>query len=299
MGRDSIDIFSDGDKEETQSNLPEELRGKSPEEIYATLASEHEKEVNAVKGQFSEQLSSLNEKLESISAPKQSQRPPQYVPPQFQQQQEEPDLYTDQEGFMEHQFNKRLGPFVQTMAQNSRHFGRQLFQQKNAEGYDKYKDEIEQFVDGLSPQVQANPQAYDMAYKFIIGTHADDIIKEKTNSAATEKAVQLVSMALEKLGVDADNIDINSIFNGGEEEETKSTSSLFQRQTGTKTKASPNIPKAETGVGQAPSYKGSDGKKKLSAEDKKMMQIFEFDDPDEYLRYKEMNNDQLSALGLT
>lgn len=296
------DLFSSTPPKEPESNLPEELKGKSVDEVYTILSQEHTKEMDTLKGEFSTQISDINTKLEGIkTVPTQPTRqapPTQFQPPQPPQK---VSIFEDEDGFMDQQFGQRIMPLANAITQNSRYMGRELFIQKHKEEYDKYGEEIEKLVDGFAPMVQADPRAYDTAYNFVMGTHAKDLVKEAGQQKGLEMAKNVVSMLTEALDISADDPRVSGVIAalGGVPEGVTPAepqrSSLFQQKTGTRTEASQVIPRSEPG-GERPSYRQPGVKTKLSADERRMMDIFGFESEEEYINMRNMNNDQFSTL---
>ena len=270
--------------------LPPELQGKSPAEIYETLAREHER---VMQDHELRMKAAEYDKSKETSKNQQQQTQGGYnYPPQFQQSQQQGDeddfdYVTNPDKFMDKQFEKRLGPIVQTTFQslketNKSHFMNQI----GAEEWEKYGQEIEQFVSSLSPQVQVHPNAYKQAYNFVQANHLDEIVSSKADQKASEK----LQRTLMKLGVDPEKL--SELANDDEDVEPKDTvSNIFARHTGTR------IPRSQP-VKVEPNNSGGvkRGSRKLSPEEKKMAEQFGMSE-DEYREYAALNSDLISTLG--
>lgn len=290
------------DQQQDESNLPDQLKGKSSEEIFEMLRSEHEKEVNKLKAEKFDELDKEREeskKRGKVSPPTlpytRSGPPTQPRQPrpgvsysQPRQEEEEPDIYSNPEGFMDRQFAKRVGPLVQAQTSAMRNTNREIFKGRVGEDYEKYGEEIEQFVSALAPQLQADPRAYEQAYNFVRASHLDEIVESQTEKKATEK----LAATLAEAGLEPDRIaEIvgsaqGNVGDGGGS--NAASGSLFQRPTGV-----PRTAEA-TPRGDAPARAGG-GKGRLTSEELKMMEEFGMS-REEYLQYKAENSDTFSAL---
>lgn len=288
---------TDNAPQQDESNLPEALKGKSTSEIFEMLRQEHEKEINQLKAEKFDQLDKGKGKGSQPATPLTTGRgpvsQPQYQPGpvsyQPQRQEEEPDIFSNPDGFMDRQFQKRLGPLVQSQAAAMRNTNREIFKGRIGGEYEKYGEEVEQFVSALAPQLQADPRAYEQAYNFVRASHLDEIVQEKTETKAAEK----LAATLAEAGLEPDRIaEIVSRANGSSGNaagELVSTGSLFQPTTGVPRTAS------ATPRGDAPPRVGAAGKGRLSSEELKMMEEFGMT-REEYVQYKAENSDTFSVL---
>jgi exonuclease VII large subunit len=300
----AVKVF-DGEDEKTdddqqkESSLPEQLQGKSPDEMYEMLKQEHERVVNKLKAE------KFDQKTETPPAQPQQQparQAPSYPPPSPQggrgegtrvgyggAGEAEPDIYTDPEGFMDRQLQRRLQPLIQTQTQALRSTNQQMFQQSVGEEYEKYKDELEQFVDALHPQLQVDPRAYKQAYNYVRSLHLDEIVEEKSKSKATES----LATALADAGLDEEQIATvvqrASGNTGGSVREAAPDSSLFQSNTGIPRTASSNTKRQETDV---PSGRA---KGRYSPRERQMMEEFGMS-PKEWDEYRAANTDMISGI---
>jgi len=102
--------------------LPAELQGKTPEEIYSTMSTAHHQEVDAAVNKTKVDMA---DKAATVKPdePKPGEKPKYgpYTPGQQQPGQPpgqppagtgEPDRYLDPDAFMEQQFDKRIAPLA-------------------------------------------------------------------------------------------------------------------------------------------------------------------------------------------
>ena len=257
------------------ANLPEELKGKSIDEVYSMLSEEHEKEMERAKAELVKQP-----EIQQKPAP---QEAPRYnYTPQYDQRsaeaEEEVDLVSDPDRFMEKQFKKRLDPLVQQTYSSMKEMNRQNFiSRTGAENWDRYGSEVDAFVNALSPQVQIDPRAYQQAYQYVLSTHMDEIVEEKSVKQASEK----LQRTLTRLGIDPSQLNDSDDEDGGSPEPR----SLFAR----------NPTKAST---QPVKHVKQDSKpsRRLSEAEKRIAQEFDMTD-DEYREYAQLNTDLISTLG--
>jgi predicted transcriptional regulator len=212
------ELFKGIDPKETEkeSNLPDELKGKSAEEIYKMLQEEHNKELGTVETEKAK-LEAEKAALERVGKSEVTKPTQVYHPTQEQEQ----DLWTDPNAFLTKQLEQRIAPIVADFSQSMRQANRDNFAAKiGTDEWGKFGGEIEQFVNGLAPIVQKSPEAYATAYTFVRGMHADEIVEDKV-SKAVEKAIQ---ETLKNLGLEE---KISEVI-----VEEKQPKSLFQRNTG-------------------------------------------------------------------
>lgn len=273
-----------------ESKLPDELKGKSPGEVYDLLVKEHNDEI--------ETLRTTMVKPEESNEAQRKDAPaynPSYVPgggfpaqqQQQQQQQEEPDIVTNPDGFMDAQFNRRMGPLVTATVQAQRETNRRLFAANvGKEEYAKRKDEIEALVDNLAPQMQMRPDAYDTAHNFVIAAHKDEIIEEEATKKATGKLVEILAAR----GLDENEIaDAIKTVNPTKEV----PQSLFAPRVGVKSTV-PVVPHIESGNG-ASGGRVPTRKPRLTNDEKQLAIEFGMTD-DEWVESKAQNTDVVSMM---
>ena len=278
--------------------LPEQLRGKSPTEMYAIMSEAHKQElqtaVTTAKAEVDGQIKTLTERIENISkGPAPVTRPAARpaVGPSARPNQEIPDQYTDPEGFMDYQFRQRVGPLVDTTVKSMRESNRLAFASRVPE-YEELKDEIETLLNTFSPEAQMQPQSYEVAYRYAKASHFDEFADKRAKQLASDTMTRVfanmgltpeqIKDALAKQGVTepapnppATPSPPNSLFQGN-------VGVPVVSQTGLSTPIAPTGPKA--------------GTKKLSALQKEMADEFDMT-PEEYNGYKELNTDLMSQLG--
>lgn len=277
--------------------LPEALKGKSAEEMYAMLKDEHTTIMDGVKAKKYDELTTppVQPVTPPAKPPARQAPPPPHKPladstvqTSYQQPQppEQIDPVMDPGGFMQQQLDQRIGGLVQTTVGALRNTNREVFKQSRSD-YDKYSEEIEQFVDALHPQLQANPEAYRRGYDFVRSTHIDEIIAEGTK-AGTAGAL---ATALADAGLDEGQIaGIVAKTNGNVQPAGEVPApSLFQPNVGvpprvasSTTTPAPNVPAPRTGG-------------KFSKQEHQMMERFEMT-PEEWAAEREQNTDLASSL---
>lgn len=273
--------------------LPKELEGKSAEEMYAMLKTEHNTIMDNVKAKKYDELTAVPPtptatppaSPPSTPPPKGMVKPPtSYQQPQ--QQSEEIDPVMNPGGFMQQQLDQRLGGLVETTVNSLRSTNREVFKQSKAD-FDKYGEEIEHFVDALHPQLQANPEAYKRAYDFVRSTHLDEIIEEKTQ-AGTAGAL---ATALANAGVDEAQIAGIVAKTNGSVQPTSEVArpSLFQPNVG----VPPRV--ASSTTTPAPPAPAARSGQKFTKQEQEMMERFEMT-PEEWAVEREENTDIASSL---
>lgn len=280
-------------KEEQNPQLPPELQGKSVAEVYEMLAQEHNKTVEQIKNEMKAQAyDGMQQKGDEQQKQQTSQYQPQsqqgyqyqYSPSQQQGQGEEDyDFLTNPDKFMDKQLQKRLAPIVQTTFQSLKETNKAQFVNNiGAEEWQKYGEEIEQFVNTLSPQVQVHPNAYKQAYKFVQSSHLDEIVSSKASQQASEK----LQRTLLKLGIDPEKLQ--SLQNDDDEPVVEEkVSNIFSKFTGSRTPVSQPVKMSSPGEKKT---------KRLSEAERKMAQEFGMTEA-EYSEYAALNTDLITALG--
>jgi len=276
--------------------LPAELQGKTPEEIYTSMSTAHHQEVEAA---VNKTKADIVDKAAAAKPgePKPGEKPkygpytpgqqqPGQQPGQQQQAQQQPDQYLDPEGFMEAQFDKRIAPLATATVAAMRESNKQGFVNSLPEGeYDKYGEEIEQMVNGFAPQVQMHPNAYRVAYNYARSLHVDEISTAKGDEIANQKLTKVLA----GLGISPEAV--KTAMESGEPVRAKgpqSTSSLFQPNVG--------VPVVETSTPTVtPSSTPVKKVNKKTEEQKRIMGEFGMTDK-EYDEYADLNTDLISQL---
>lgn len=266
-----------GDQKKGDEDLPEELKGKSPSEIFKTLQAAHIQEMAQTQQDYATKLEhlALVPPAAPVASPAQQQQMPQQPEPEPQFDLSNPDAYLD------HQVNKKLAPLVQSVVASGRETGRQLAKQKYKDDFDKWGAEIEQFVDSTSPQMQLNPGVYDIARNFVRGQHVDEIIKERTESGLKEA----VRSTLGELGFDVGEVDSRMAERQAAAQPAARPSLFANRQ------VSVSVPRSG-----AAANGGNGARGKLSQAEKLMCEKFNMSE-EEYIQYKAENSDVLSTMG--
>ena len=294
-------------EQEPDVNLPDELKGKSTQEAYDLMKSEHERILEAERNQYKAQLYELQQKQEEEAKKATSQQPQGYQQSQQQQgsyqygygygasgqAEEEPDIYTDPNGFVEKQFQKRVGPLANYTFNALKETNKSNFQSKiGQEEWQKYGQEVEQFVDALAPEMQANPKAYETAYNFARSQHVDEI----ANELASKQSQSQLRAVLENLGYSEEQVSSAIAAANGEQApsqgqgQAQQPKSLFQQDTGTvpRSQAPPSRPAT-----------GKSGKKvKLTPQQRAIAERFEMTE-EEYAQWANQNTDWYSTMQST
>lgn len=291
------DLGQNGGQQEEESNLPESLRGKTPQEIYEMMNEEHNRVVNQTVTELTQQFGQQQPSQQQQQQPRIPKAPP-YRP--RQEEEEPPDLNYDPDGFMEYQFNKRLTPILQQQVEIARGQNRNFFQSKiGDEEWKKYGPEIEQFVDNLHPQIQAHPEIYQRAYDLARSSHYDENIEEESN----KRSLGTVTKVLASMGYTPEQVTdiLKSVANGTPLEKLTQQSNdavqqnarqgLFQPNTGVK----PMVDPLKTSVQSAYPKTGPTKKKERHPDAQAVMEAFGMDEK-EYSQYEDMNTDLVSQI---
>lgn len=298
MGKNKLfaglpDGLPDDEPQQETTQLPQELQGKSTAEVYETLRAENERLLNEQEQRLKAQAFDESKKAApQQTAPSYAPPPPNYAAYTGVQNQKEPDIYSDPEGFMDRQLERRMGPVVQQTFYSLKESNKnQFIARVGQEEWAKYGAEIEQFIGGLSGQAQIMPEAYNTAYNFVRSTHLDEI----TQTKAEQLAEQRVSERLEALGIDprlaagTEGTVEERIQQAADEQADRNrykNVSLFQPDTGT-------VPPPMGGRSSVQQKSASRGK--LTNDERAMAEAFGMSDT-EYLEYKKLNTDVVSEM---
>lgn len=305
MGKESIfqslpDNLPKGKQPEQEVVLPDELKGKTPQEIYARLSQEHQRVVGDLDKDHQLEVANLRSQQPPPVQQQQQQPQPQQQPGQQQQvagypyqqvgTEEEPDFLTQPDQYIERQFQKRMAPLVGSFMNSQKEAAKALFQQQvGKEEWDKYGKDITEFVDKLHPTLQVDVRSFHSAYKVVRGDHVDEI----ANARAVQIAEQTVKKVLTSLNIPGLSEEkIGAILQGGGEQgeqtgqqKQKPASSLFQPATGT-------VPHTE-GPRPFATEQQQQGTVKLTPLQKQMAEEFGMTDQ-EYAEYAKLNTDIIS-----
>lgn len=264
------------DPPKVESQLPEELKGKSADEVYTALSEEHNTLTSAAELKHQTELAEARKPGEE---PKPA--PPPFVPPV--QEEEEPNILTDPDGFMERQFNKRLAPLARQTVESQRTANREIFRSRvGSEEYEKYGSEMDEFMDRLHPSLQGNFKSYEAAYDYVRSRHFDEI----SNGMADKKATTKLMGILQKKGYSPE--EITEFISTGETpaKPAVNQAGLFKPVTGLRqindVKATPFNP---TNVKE----------RVTDPEERRMMKEFGMTE-EEYIEQRSQNTDMMSEL---
>lgn len=101
-------------------------------------------------------------------------------------QQEQPDLREqlndNPEEVLDRHFYTRMKPLIEQNLGYQVQTARTLFEQRHEadEDFRAYKDELEEFMKGIPPEVKANPAAWDNAMDFVRAKHLKEIVERRT-----------------------------------------------------------------------------------------------------------------------
>ena len=258
------------------SQLPEELKGKSADEIYTALSEEHNSLTTAAELKHQTELAEARKPIEEPGPPA-----PPFVPPP--QEEEEPNILTDPDGFMEKQFDKRLAPLARQTIESQRTANKEIFRSRiGNEEYEKYGQEMDEFMDKLHPMLQGNFKSYEAAYDFVRSRHFDEIADGMADKKATTKLMGI----LQKKGLSPEEI---TQFIAGEEPVTKSVtnqSGLFKPVTGLQQISNAKVIPFNPATVKA---------RITDPDERRMMEEFGMTD-EEYVSYRDQNTDMISEL---
>lgn len=81
---------------------------------------------------------------------------------------------------IEDHWHRRMQPIVTESLTNQAHQMKTLaIQEIGKQKWDKYGEEVEEFMSGMSPSMQAKPGAWQEAYRFIVAKHLDEEVEER------------------------------------------------------------------------------------------------------------------------
>jgi hypothetical protein len=156
--------------------VPAEFAGKVDPETWAQIQAAGQREIDA----------RVDERMKTV-APKPPVTPmapvapapifsPQFTPPppqafpQFQQQEEEPNILMNPRGFLEDDYKRRVKPIIDRQNESMRVQNSTAFRMNDPEFYAKYGQQVEQFVSSFDPILQADPRSYQAAAQLIKGS---------------------------------------------------------------------------------------------------------------------------------
>lgn len=263
-------------KKDEEEGLPDALKGKSKTEIFNALKAEHIRDMAETQGDYARRLEQI-----AMQPPANPQPQPSHQPTPPQPESEPGFDISNPDEYLDRAVGKRMAPVVQGMVAAGRESGRAIIQTKlPKDQWDRFSKEIESFVDSVNPQMQANPKIYEIAWNFVKGQHADELIQEGVKSNLTSA----VKETLKELGFDTPEVE--SRISARDKPPEESRPSLFQHRT---------VPPTSTPRSGAEANSRGNSKGKLSSEEKLMCQKFDMTE-EEYLTYKAENSDILTSL---
>lgn len=185
--KDEIIVIDSRDnipKEKTEDDeLPEDYKGKSKKEL-VELLNQTKNQADTVNA-LQQGIAQLGDKIR-----------PQYAQPQVQQPQGKSDdeFFKDleTEAFKEGQFAKTIKEAIRRELNPVQGFVTNqiaALTKKNIGSdpiYQKYGNEVEEFINTTIPQYRGTPQGYEFALKEIRARHMEDIIKDEVEKRISE-----------------------------------------------------------------------------------------------------------------
>jgi len=159
--------------------LPEALRGKTPEQIAAALqkASELETTVNnltterdTVKSQLTTQQTEFEQMKTRMAELEANQKPPDKP-----NTEEPPSIWTDPSKFVQDQVKDVQNTALLSGMMSAKMYARQGLSPRDIKIWTKYEKEIDQVMNGFTPQQRVLPQSWLMALTLTKGTHESEI----------------------------------------------------------------------------------------------------------------------------
>ena len=158
--------------------LPEALRGKTPEQIAAALqkAADLEATVNTLttekanlESQFNDtktKLTELNTTVEELKAK---------VPPEKPPAEEPPSLWTDPDKYIDQRTKGIENTALLSGMMSAKLYAKQGLGQRDLKIWNKFEKEIDQTMNGFTPQQRVLPQSWLMALTLTKGNHEAEI----------------------------------------------------------------------------------------------------------------------------
>lgn len=182
-------------------DLPEELRGKSPEELAESLrkAKELEQQVaslTADKVKLENDFSAVRTETETTKQ-KLSELEARFQQPQPRQQQQqtqtedEVSIWTDPQKFVEQQLKPTQDVAVISGIMSAKLFAQNGLSPRDRKIWTKYEKEIEKAMEGYAPVQRMVPNNWIMALTLVKGQHDVEIAKHE--SASTDFFAEPVS----------------------------------------------------------------------------------------------------------
>jgi len=195
---------------QSASDEPEELRGKSREEILAALVAERAK--LSAEAANNNPVSALQQTMNQLVTQMQPQKAPvtpgylipnkapQMSDKEFEKYINDLTLENPYRAQMEIQA-RTMGPVIQTFASSQAQLSRELLfaNPSTKKVYDKYAQEVEQAVASIpvADRIQ-NPRVYQTALEVVKARHMEDFVTE----GQEERLAAMLDAKLKELGID-------------------------------------------------------------------------------------------------
>jgi hypothetical protein len=200
LGDEEFDVVIDGTPEADAAKtatmeVPENLKGKSRDEILQALLEERKKLAGEPKAEpVSELTNTMREMLSKLAPPKQEVQPGYSTTPQAQLSRE---AQMSEQDFSKYIANlmledpvkaqqlvneRQMAPLLATVAASQAQLSRELALSNPAykKVYDKYSNEIEQIIGAVSVQTRLqNPKIYHQAIELVKSRHIDEVVNEE------------------------------------------------------------------------------------------------------------------------
>jgi hypothetical protein len=189
-------------------DVPDNLKGKSRDEILQALLEERKKLAGEQKPEpVSELTSTMREMLSKLAPPKQEVQPGYSLTPQtpLSREAQLPEqefskyianlMLEDPVRAQQLVMERQMAPLLTTVASSQAQLSRELALSNPAykKVYDKYSNEVEQMVAAVPVQTRLqNPKIYHQAIELVKARHVDEVVNEELES-------KLQSMLEEKL----------------------------------------------------------------------------------------------------
>lgn len=189
-------------------DVPDNLKGKSRDEILQALLEERKKLAGEPKPEpVSELTNTMREMLSKLAPPKQEVQPGYSLTPQtpLSREAQLPEqefskyianlMLEDPVRAQQLVMERQMAPLLTTVASSQAQLSRELALSNPAykKVYDKYSNEVEQMVAAVPVQTRLqNPKIYHQAIELVKARHVDEVVNEELES-------KLQSMLEEKL----------------------------------------------------------------------------------------------------
>ena len=171
-----------GKKEE---ELPEILRGKTPEQIAEGMRKAEELERNSTtlassKTELEQKLAAQTTEQEQMRA-KILELEANQKPPENKTDDEPPSVWTDPEKFVDGRLKTTQDVALASGTMSAKLYARNGLSPRDAKIWTKYEKEIDKTMEGFTPVQRVMPQSWLLALTLIKGQHEQDIAKAESS----------------------------------------------------------------------------------------------------------------------